>query len=582
VLEELHVSGLGVIEDGTLVFAPGLNVLTGETGAGKTLIAVALSLALGTKASADLVRAGSGGSSVEARFRLEPRAESELAAEPVDGPGDEPAEVDPAAWIEDGELILARTVREDGRSAGRVGGRIAPISTLAAIGSRVVEIHGQNQAEPLLRPATQLAFLDRYVGPEHAAAVGEHRAAFRMLRSAQARLDALDRASREREREKDLLAYQVREIETADVRPGELASLGEEEARLTNAERLHDLAAGAQHALAAEGAGADAVGEAAARLAAAGAIDQGAAGLASRAAALLADARDLAADVRAYRETAWADPERLQAVEERINALRSLERKYGEGEEGILAYLADASARLNEIGGATEEREALIASIREVEARVEGLRPRISAGRTRATETLADAVTAELRQLGMPGARFVVQLEPLDEAGSDGAETIEFRFAGGPRQPLMPLSRAVSGGELSRTMLACRSVLADLDDVPTLVFDEIDAGVGGMAAAAVGERLAHLAQSRQVLVVTHLAQIAAHADRHFLVTKENGAARIEQLDAEGRYAELARMLSGGVSEISLAHARELMTVGSSRGTDSGATSVARRDLPEEG
>ncbi len=562
-LEELHVSGLGIIGDETLVFAPGLNVLTGETGAGKTLIAVALSLSLGARASSDLVRGGSREASVEARFRI---------GDDAVGGAEEPFGTGLAGWAEDGELILARTVRADGRSAGRIGGRIAPVSTLATVGTQAVEIHGQNQAEPLLLASTQLAFLDRYEGPEHAAAVDGHRIAFGELRAAREGLDAIDHASREREREKDLLAYQVREIAAADVRPGELASLAEEEGRLTNAERLHELAASAERALSDEGAGADSVGEAASRLASAASLDPAAVDLAARAGALLAEVRDLGTDVRVYRERASADPARLAGVEDRIHLLRSLERKYGDGEEGIHAYLADARRRLDELGGDSEERERLLSTVERLEEATRDLATRISAGREAAAAPLADAIASELHQLGMPGARFEVHLVPATEPGPGGAETVEFRFAGGPRQPLQPFSKVASGGELSRTMLACRSVLADLDDVPTLVFDEVDAGIGGVAAAAVGQRLARLARRRQVLVVTHLAQIAAHADRHFRVSKDAGATRIEALEGDERSAELARMLSGDVSEISLAHARELMTVGAANAGDAGPAS----------
>jgi DNA repair protein RecN (Recombination protein N) len=227
----------------------------------------------------------------------------------------------------------------------------------------------------------------------------------------------------------------------------------------------------------------------------------------------------------------------------------------------MLAYLAGARERLDRLDRATGERTDLEAAASSLLPEVEDLAEALTRGREGARRELEEAIARELREVGMAGARFEAALERLPEAGPDGAERVEFRFAGGERQPLLPFARVASGGELSRTMLACRSVLADLDDVPTLVFDEVDAGIGGRAAMAVGQRLARLARDRQILVVTHLAQIAAHADRHFLVTKEAGTTRIEPLGEPERAAELARMLSGEVSDLSIAHARELIAAG---------------------
>ncbi len=571
VLEELHVSSLGVVEDATLEFHPGLNVLTGETGAGKTMIAVALSVALGGRGSVDLVRQGSGALSVEARFGVaeskEPNGDpdgSQRESSPGDQAPDDADHADPAHWAEEGEVILARAIRADGRSSARIGGRLVPMSALAGVGARLVEIHGQHQAEPLLRPSTQLAFLDRHAGAQHAATLQRYRQAFADLRRARTRLESIERADREREREKDLLQYQVGELEAAAVAPGELEALAEDESRLANAERLRELASDAEAGLAEEGAAADELGRVAGRLAAAAALDRTVQALATRASGLAAEARDLAVEVRGYAEAVSGDPRRLDSVQERIRTIRALERKYGEGEAGILAYLATARKRLALLEGAAEERGELAAAIADLAPRVAELADAVSNGRRAAREALQDAILRELRDLGMPGARFEIQIEPLEQPGPEGAEQVEFRLAGGERQPLMPFSKVASGGELSRTMLACRSVLADLDEVPTLVFDEVDAGIGGAAAAAVGQRLARLGESRQVLVVTHLAQIAAHADRHFRVTKERGTTRIVALDEAERGPELARMLSGEVSEVSLAHAQELIAAGTGR------------------
>jgi DNA repair protein RecN (Recombination protein N) len=544
VLEELHVTGLGVIDEASLELSPGLNVLTGETGAGKTLVTLALGLVLGGRGGADLVRPGRDRLAVEARFSV---------PEP---PPDHLAE-----WAEEGELFLGRGIRSDGRGTARAGGHLTPASTLASVGTGLVEVHGQRQTDRLLAAEAQTSFLDRFAGPAHLEILDRHREVFARMRAARSRLDRLEHEARERERERDLLAYQLREIESAALRPGEPGDLEAEESRLAHAERIIDLAAGAQSALADDGAAVDRLREAAVALRNVATLDAAAAHVGARAEALAAEADDLAAEVRDYRETVALDPARLDEVRERAQAIRSLERKYGDGVEGILAFLGEAGARLEALTAEETERGALEEQVARLTAEVEALTHEVTAARREAAPRLAAAVTAELLELGMQGAEVSIELPPLAESGPGGAEAAEFRFSGGPKQPVRPLSKVASGGELSRVMLACRSVVAELDDVPTLVFDEVDAGVGGRAAAAVGRRLAILAASRQVVVVTHLAQIAAHADRHFVVVKEAGAATVERLHDEARPAELARMLSGDVTDVSLAHARDLIETG---------------------
>jgi DNA repair protein RecN (Recombination protein N) len=544
VLEELHVTGLGVIDEASLELSAGLNVLTGETGAGKTLVTMALGLVLGGRGGADLVRPGCDRLSVEARFSV------------PDPPPEHLAE-----WAEDGELFLARGVRADGRGSARAGGHLTSASTLTTVGAGLVEIHGQRQTDRLLSADAQTAFLDRFAGPGHLETLERYRDVFLRMRSARTRLERLEREARERERERDLLAYQIREIEGSALRPGEPAELEAEESRLAHAERIIDLSSGAQSALADEGAAVDRLREVAVALRAVAALDAPAAHVGARAEALAAEADDLADEVRAYRDTIALDPARLDEVRERAQAIKSLERKYGDGVEGILSFLAEAAARLEALTAEEGERDSLEEEVARLTAEADDLATAVSGARRDAAPRLAEAVTAELLELGMQGAEVSIGLPLLPEAGAAGVEAAEFGFSGGARQPVRPLSKVASGGELSRVMLACRSVLAELDDVPTLVFDEVDAGVGGRAAAAVGRRLAALAATRQVVVVTHLAQIAAHADRHFMVTKDGGAAIVQRLDDDRRPAELARMLSGDVTDVSLAHARDLIETG---------------------
>ena len=537
-LRELHITGLGVIDDLDLEFHPGLNVLTGETGAGKTMVTVGLTLALGGRSAPTLVRAGAAAARVQARFAAGPAA------------GD---------WAEDGEVVLARTVPAEGRGSARIGGQIATASALAALGADLVEVHGQHQVQRLLSAATQTAFCDRFAGEGHLEALAAYREAYDDLRSAREELALLSTAARDRERELDLLAYQVREIEGVGPVPGERHRLQAEEGRLAHVERLLARTDEALGALADDDGLTDAAATAAAALADAAGLDPAARDLGDRAAGLTADATELARDVRAYREALQADPARLDEIRTRVHALAALEKKYGATEEEVLGYLAQASARLESLAGADDRRAALERVVEERAAAVADRAAVVTAGRAAAAPALAASIQAEVQELGMEGATVGMAPVPLDGAGPGGAERVELLLSAGPGQSPLPLAKAASGGELSRTMLACRSVMADLDAVPTLVFDEVDAGIGGRAGLAVGRRLARLAEDRQVVVVTHLPQIACFADRQFRVTKASGTATVRILRDAERVEELARMLAGlPGSEGAASHAEELL------------------------
>ena len=540
-LRELHISGLGVIEDLDLELHPGLNVLTGETGTGKTMVTVGLQLALGRRGGTSLVRAGAAAAKVQARFDAPPAAAS-------------------AGWAEDGEVLLARTVTAEGRSTARVSGQLAPVSALSELAGELVEVHGQHEGQRLLSTVAQTRFLDRYAGSEHLDAVEALRVEHGRLRDAKTALVELDERERDRERQMDLLAYQVREIETAAPHPGETDELKLEAARLDHAGRLLERASSAERSLAAEDGAADALGAAAAELRVAGEVDPGAEELAARALELSAAATELAVEVRGYRERLELDPARLEEVRERIGALDALQRKYGKGEEEVLAFEARARASLDALASVEQERERAAAEVAERTERVAALATAVSDGRARAVPQLTKALRREIGELGMEGASMEVTLVPNPELVSGGAEHAAFVFSGGPGQPAQPLAKVASGGELSRTMLACRSVLVDLDDVPTLIFDEVDAGIGGQAGVAVGRRLANLALGRQVVVVTHLPQIASFADRHIRVRKDDGKASVEVLDDAERVEELSRMLAGlPGSGAAAAHAEELLS-----------------------
>jgi DNA repair protein RecN (Recombination protein N) len=538
VLRELHLSGLGVIDDLDLELHPGLNVLTGETGAGKTMVTVGLSLAIGARASAGLVRTGAKAARVQARF-------------------DAPA--DASVWAEDGEVILARTVGADGKSGARIGGQLTTASALAEVGAKLLEVNGQHGSLRLLQPSVQTALLDRAVGDPHLAEVAALRASFSRLREARRSLDELTEAARDRERELDLLAYQVREIEAAAPSRGEMAELETEQARLAHVERLLEHAGAARDSLEDEGGAGDALAAAAHQLESAASLDRQAADLAGRAGGLAAEVGELVRDLRSYRESLALDPMRLDEVRERLGALRGLRRKYGDTEDEILAFVATAGRRIEVLAGADERSDTLRHEADALQEEVDARAAAVRRGRRSSAPALQGSLTAELRQLGMPEAVVEVVLQDIPEAGPSGTERVELRLGAGPGQVPLPLEKVASGGELSRAMLAVRSVLADLDDVPNLAFDEVDAGIGGEAGLAVGRRLARLATTRQILVVTHLPQIACFADLHARVRKEGGTASVEVLDDDQRVRELSRMLAGlETSEHAVSHAEELL------------------------
>jgi DNA repair protein RecN (Recombination protein N) len=576
-LAELRIRDLGVIDDAHLEVSAGLNVLTGETGAGKTMVVDALSLLLGGRADPGAVRAGRPAALVEGR---------------LDTGGDgEVAKALAAAGLEDedGELLVARQVLAEGRSRAQLQGRMATVATVAEVLRPLVEVHGQHEFQHLLRPGVQRDLLDRFAG----GGVLEQRAAFaagwRRLRAVTRELDELATMARERARESDLLRHQLDEIGAAQVRVGESAELAAEAERLANAESLQQAAALAHQLLERDDdtGAATALGAAARAVQGPGGHDPALGELTGRAQALAAEVGDLASSLRAYAEAVLVDPARLEEVQARIALLRDLERKYGDDEAAVLAFADQAAGRLAELEGGTLRSEALAAEAAQLRHDLAGLGAALTAARRRAAARLGEALRVELADLAMPSAEVRVAVEQDEDAtglevdgrrlaaGDDGLDRVEVRLAAHPGAPLRPLGRAASGGELSRVMLALRVVLAGVDRTPTLVFDEVDAGVGGRTAAAVGRRLAQLARHHQVLVVTHLPQIAAHADRHFTVDKRSADGEtgtdLRLLDDAGRVAELSRMLAGMEgSGLAQAHAEELLAA---------ATAAKHGELP---
>jgi len=593
VLLELDIKDFAIAEHVRVPLGPGLTVITGETGAGKSIIIDALQLLLGGRADATTVRAGAPAAHVEGVFSLNEAALDQALREQLDEAG---------IVLDDEALIVSRDVATEGRarSAARVNGRAVVQTLLAALGSRLVDIHGQTDHVSLLQPPTHIELLDRFGGQaELRRAFAEPAARLRGVRGEIARLVSDER---ERVRRQERLRFEAEEIAAAQLRPDEEEEIRAERQLLANAEQLAELAEAAHAALVGGGRGAaaiDSLGRAAELLGQLAALDERLNDDAATAAALQEQAADLARTLRAYRDAVEFNPARLEAVEERLTLLNTLKRKYGATIPAVIAYGEEAARELAELEGSEERVEALRDEEQRLLVTLSERAQALSAAREQAAQRLVQAVEGELDDLRMAGARFAVRftrrpaseglpcalsLEAViqhgehgehgaGEAGAPAAEPLAFDQSGvdrveflvslNPGEPLRPLARVASGGETSRLMLALKSVLGDADAVPTLVFDEIEAGLGGRSAGVVAQKLAALAQNHQVICISHLPQIAAAAATHLVAAKQVSGGRtratLTAISGEARVQELAAML-GGATPANLASARELLGI----------------------
>ena len=556
-LRELRIENLLLIERAELRLGSGLNVITGETGAGKTILAHSLDLLLGGRARPQIVRPGAGEAWVEGTFDLP----TDLLEDP------DLAEI--AERLPEGaeEVVLGRRVSASGRTAAFLAGRSASAGDLKLIGGRLLSFYGQHEHRKLTLASAQLEVLDGFAGPDHLELRSRYRGVHSEVLGIEAELEELRQRDGARERDLDLLRFELAEIEAVAPDPAELDELSSERERLRHVERLRIAASGAVHAV--SGAEEDG-GGALADVAAGGASLQESTGvdpeldaLGDRLEALAVELGDLGASLRDYAERLEADPARLQALEERLAAVERLERKHGGSVESVLAHAEHCRERIARLENAEErgaELEAAIAAATELRA---GLAKQLSAGRRKAARALEMRVAKELEQLAMPGASFEAALDPHpDGFAAGGAELVELRVATNPGLEPAPLRDAASGGELSRVMLALTALAAGAG-AETLAFDEIDAGIGGRAARAVGERLRALGGSRQVICITHLPQVASLAETHFRIEKAAGRdaalATVERVDGDELVAEICRMLGADRSdEAASRHARELL------------------------
>ena len=551
-LLEIRVRNFAVIDAVTTSFGPGLNVLTGETGAGKSMLLDAILLIRGARAQSDVIRTDTDTATVEAVFEVTPRGP---AAAVLDEAG---------LGLEQGQVVVRRELARSGRHRAFVNDSPVTVGLLERLGDHLVEIHGQHEHQRLLEPARQLDLLDRFADAEELRdRVGD---LFVKHRTAGAELERARTAERDRAQREDLLRLQVAELDGARLRAGEEDELRVERRRLQHSERL---SAGLTEAAALlhddEGSAMSRLHRAARLLRDLARLDPAFATPADAvdgAGALLEDA--LAA-VRSLRESVTVTPGRLEAIDERLDTLTRLKRKYGDTEAAMLAFRAEASGELDRLGrheAIVAEQERLLA---ELESELSGAAHELSKRRHEAAERFAGQAARELRQLGMERARFEIAVTraPLTEIGPRGLDRVEFRLSTNPGEDVRPLARIASGGELSRTMLALKAILARADRVPTMIFDEVDAGIGGRVAGVVAQKLAAAAEGRQVLCVTHLAPIAARATHHVRVVKavRGGRTRVsaEPVSGDARVEEIARMVAGDrITETARGHARELL------------------------
>ncbi len=564
-LHELRVENLLLIERAELRLGPGLNALTGETGAGKTVLAHALDLLLGGKPRPGIVRPGAAEAYVEGVFALPPDLPADLADRlPSDAE----------------ELVLARRVSAEGRTRAYLGGRSATAADLRDVGGALLSFYGQHEHRKLTLASAQLGILDGFCGPQQAERRAACAEAYAEARAAEAALDELQARAGARDRELDLLVWELEEIERAAPSEAEEAELAAERERLRHLEGLRGAVAGGLAALeggsdgasyggsaagyagSSEGAATASLAAAAGALSALSGVDPALDAFTARANALAVEADDLAGELRRYGEGIDATPGRLDEVEERLGQFDRLKRKHGGTIEAVLAHAAECDRRRELLEGAEEALEDGRARLEEARGALAGRAAELHEARADAGPRLADAVRDRLGELAMEGASFEVSLAPREAPGPAGADEIEFLIAPNPGVPAGPLRETASGGELSRVMLALMSVAAEAG-AATLVFDEVDAGIGGQTARAVGEQLRALAEGRQVICITHLPQIASLADRHFTIVKDasgqTARTTVTELDRGAVVGELVRMLGADETDAAARrHAKELL------------------------
>lgn len=554
-LLELTIENIALIESLRLEFAPGFNVLTGETGAGKSIVVDSVNLALGGRADRDIIRTGAQKGSVQALFDISknPKAEAFAREQGIEA--------------EDGLIVVRRELSREGRNICRVSGVIVPLGTLKALTALLMDVHGQHEHQALMNPARHLGFLDAFGGSEHAALierVGELYAARGKIAS---ELKRLMNDVSERERLYDVLSFQVQEISAAKLKPNEEEKLTKRLSVLENAEKIRN---GVQTAygLVYQGAGRElsaqeALNRAAEAMDHIAGLDERYGALAGRLRELYYAVQDVGYELQGMMDDMDFEPELLDKIAARLDLIGRLERKYGPSLQEVIDFGAAAAQRLNELKTGDEAIADLKKQYKEADAKLREACAELSTVRRASAEKLSIEICKQLADLGMGRTRFEVRVEPEPKPLSTGMDRVEFMISPNPGEPLRPLAAIASGGEISRVMLALKVISMDAEGVDSMVFDEIDTGVSGRMAQVVGEKMCLIARARQVLCITHLPQIAALGDAHFMVEKrstdDHTQTLVRRLDRDGRVHELSRLVGGSAdSESSLSHAGHML------------------------
>jgi DNA repair protein RecN (Recombination protein N) len=544
VLKELRIKNFAIIDDLTVRFENGFNVLTGETGAGKSIIVDALGLALGSKAKSDLVRSGEKEATVQAYFEVEGDNVSDLGIYTSDSDS----------------LILRRSVALSGKSRAYINDTMVSLQSLLDLGRSLVDIHGQYEHQSLLSLDKQKLLLDSY---------GKLHSDREMVESLYKEVQTLDKEKndlkqkvKERSQRCDLLRFQINEIDAASLKLGEKESLIEEKTILSNLSRLKELTEMAYSTLYdSEGSCTEKLSSVIAKVRDMSSIDRGVSDTLNLLESAFPLIEDAAISLRGLKDRNDLEPDRLSAIEERLELIKNLEKKYGEGIKAILRYKDDAEEELRVLEMTDERLDSIETELKEKEDKLMKTSATLSEKRRIIAEKIEELVMNELLELAFSNAEFRIDIRDVPVT-STGIDRVEFLFSANPGEPPKPLSRVASGGELSRVMLALKSILADVDNIPILIFDEVDAGVGGKTAGRVGKKLKTISNKHQVFCTTHLPQIASLGDLHLKINKkqkdERVCVEVRELIGSERLDEIARMLSGKITEVSLRHAKELL------------------------
>ncbi len=567
-LLQLVIHNVALIEEISIELGSGLNILTGETGAGKSIIIDSINAVLGDRVSKDIIRTGSDKALIEAVFQTD----SEKVMDVLSEMGMESEE--------DGTIILSREITQSGRNTCRVNGKMAPASFMKEIGERLIDIHGQHDNQSLLKTEHHIELLDAFAGDAIQSLKQEYTHLLEQYRSVRAGLKELSGDPGERERKMDLLRFQTDEIRKAGLKPGEEEELNKERLLLNNAEKIAGaLAAVYDLLISGEEAGRPAVDTLQQSLTSLGMIsrlDSCYEDMYGRLQDIIYQVDDLASEVRKNQENTEFDPARMEEIGERLDLIYKLKRKYGAGIDEIYRFCESAEKQLEEIEKSEETARRLSDMKTRLESQLYQTSCKLNAERLKAAEVLESRIGQQLDELEMKKAQFKVDIQFDIAAGStagrkfgaNGLDRVEFLISPNAGEPVKPLAKIASGGEMSRVMLAIKTILAEVDSIPTMIFDEIDTGISGKAAQRVGEKLSFISARHQVLCVTHQAQIACTADNNYLIEKISGSSstktKVTKLDTENKIKEIARLIGGEATETSLKYAAELINNAKSR------------------